>query len=152
MNDWDQIVREHVPAVYTMAWRILGDAGVADAVVQTVLRRARAMGFVLDGDWLELLLRREAVGAALEQLRQRPPAAGRTGTPAAQLRAALALLPGCDAEVFCLRYFDDLSCEQIADTLLLNRAAVASALVHARACLEMLLRPVAETAGAPGAA
>jgi DNA-directed RNA polymerase specialized sigma24 family protein len=152
MNDWDRIVREHGPAVFTTAWRILGDEDAADEVVQEVLGQTVEIACEQDADGLESMLRRQAVSVALEQLRQQPAAAGRDGCLATRLRSALALLPGCEAEVFCLRYFDDLSCEQIAETLLLNRAAVATALLHARACLELLLRPAAEPAEAPGAA
>jgi RNA polymerase sigma-70 factor (ECF subfamily) len=153
MNDWERIVREHGPAVFATAWRILGHAAETEEVVQEVFQQAREATRGQEVPCTEVLLRRLAVGAALEQLRRRPAGEGREGGPVARLRAALALLPGCEAAVFSLRYFDDLSCEEIADTLLLNHSAVASALGHARMCLESLLRPpLPAPAGAPGAA
>jgi RNA polymerase sigma-70 factor (ECF subfamily) len=56
-----------------------------------------------------------------------------------RFRQALAQLPGREAEVFCLRYFDDLSYQQIADALSLRVGAVAAALHKARVRLESLL-------------
>jgi RNA polymerase sigma-70 factor (ECF subfamily) len=56
-----------------------------------------------------------------------------------RLRQALAQLPRREAEVFCLRYFDELSYQQIADALSIRVGAVATALHKARARLETLL-------------
>ncbi len=62
-----------------------------------------------------------------------------------RLRVALAELPPREAEVFCLRYFDDLSYQEIADTLSVSGGAVAMALHKARAKLEtLLLEPVGD--------
>ena len=46
--------------------------------------------------------------------------------------------------MFCLRYFDDLSYQQIAETLDISAGAVATALHKARAKLEAMLTEVAQ--------
>jgi len=58
---------------------------------------------------------------------------------AERLRQAVARLPGREAEVFCLRYFEDLSYQQIAEALDINPGAVATALHKARVKLETML-------------
>jgi len=62
---------------------------------------------------------------------------------AGRLREKLAFLPPREGTVFCLRYFDDLSYQEIADLLTITPGAVAAALCKARAKLEhLLLEPV----------
>jgi RNA polymerase sigma-70 factor (ECF subfamily) len=143
VNNWDRIIRQHGPLVYATAWRILGDAAETEGVVQGVFRRARAITG-RDGPcrWA-VLLRRLAADAALELLRQRRTFDGEAG----RLRWALARLPGREAAVFALRYFDDLSTQEIAETLRLSRPAVTASLGLARGKLEALLAQPA-----PGAA
>ncbi len=104
-------------------------------------------------------LRRLATCRALDRLRQRKPtlslndlalACSSNGPEetaigrelAERLRQAVAELPEREATVFCLRYFDDLSYERIAETLDINRGAVASALHKARAKLQVMLTEV----------
>ena len=102
------------------------------------------------------LLRRLAAYRALDRLRQRKPTASlngldlacSNGAPEAEaigrelaerLRQAVAQLPEREAAVFCLRYFDDLSYDQIANHLDISRGAAATALHKARAKLQDLL-------------
>jgi RNA polymerase sigma-70 factor (ECF subfamily) len=103
------------------------------------------------------LLRRLATCRALDRLRQRRPSvpldtdslpAHSADGPEAvaiereladRLRHAVAQLPRQEAAVFCLRYFDDLSYEQIAQTLHIQVGAVGVALHKARTRLEGLL-------------
>jgi RNA polymerase sigma-70 factor (ECF subfamily) len=151
VNNWDRIVREHGPAVFSTAWRILGHAAETEDVVEEVFSQARRVAQAEEVRSWERLLRRLAATRALDRLRRRPPG-GRERDPAERLRSALARLPDREAAVFSLRYFDDLSCDQISQTLLLTRTAVTAALRHARARLEGLLRQSVQGAGAPGAA
>jgi RNA polymerase sigma-70 factor (ECF subfamily) len=51
----------------------------------------------------------------------------------------VAQLPPREAAVFCLRYFEDLSYQDIASTLNIRLGAAATALHKARARLEGLL-------------
>ena len=164
MTDWDRIVREHGPRVFATAWRILGHAADAEDVVQEVFLQAHRMrqaGAVRS--WAGLLPRLAAC-RALDRLRQRrrtvpldglalasgqddPEQAAVEHELADRLREALAELPPREAGVFCLRYFDDLSYEQIAENLHITTGAVAVALHKARARLEGLLLAPAEGDG-----
>ena len=60
-----------------------------------------------------------------------------------RLRQALAQLPAREGAVFCLRYFDDLTYQQIAEALDTSPGAVATALHKARAKLQALLTEAA---------
>jgi RNA polymerase sigma-70 factor (ECF subfamily) len=147
--------------VFRAAYRILGHADDAEDVVQEVflaahrLRRTRAVR-----SWPGLL-RRLAACRALDRLRQRRPLrpldglclpGGEAGPEAVaighelaeRLRAALAALPEREAAVFCLRYFEELSYQQIADALHVSPGAVGVALHKARAKLEGRLAEVVE--------
>jgi RNA polymerase sigma-70 factor (ECF subfamily) len=160
VTDWERIVREHGPMVFGTAWRILGHAADTEDVVQDVFLevfRLRADGSVRS--WAGYL-RKMAACRALDRLRQkRRPVVSLNGLAlhstepgpellavenelAERLREAIAELPEREAEVFCLRYFDDLSYQDIANALDINAGAVAQALHKARARLEtMLLEP-----------
>ncbi len=106
------------------------------------------------------LLRRLTTFRALDRLRQRKSTLGRPGgldrlclfSPngdpeshaigrelADRLRQAIAQLPEREGSVFCQRFFDELSYDQIAENLAISRGAVAAALHKARAKLETLL-------------
>ena len=161
MADWDRIVREQGPLVYRTAWRILGHAADTEDVVQEVFLQAHLFVQTRPVRHWSGLLRRLAACRALDRLRQRRsavsldglelPSNGETPDEAAvsreladRLRQAIGELPPREAEVFCLRYFDDLPYQEIADTLCISAGAVAMALHKARAKLEaLLLEPVA---------
>jgi len=156
VTDWDRIVREHGPVVYATAWRILGHAADTEDVVQEVFLQAHQVQQDQEIRCWEALLRRLAACRALDRLRARRPTVPldtlslttTTDDPEAiamerelsgRLRLAIAQLSRREATVFCLRYFDDLSYEQIAETLQITAGAVATALHKARARLESLL-------------
>lgn len=156
MSDWDWLVREHAPLVYTTAKRILGQAADAEDVTQEVLLEAfRLAPNKTVRNWPGLL-RRLTACRAVDRLRQRrniqpldghalrdyghgPEQAALARELAERLRHALGQLPPREAEVFCLRCFDDLSYQQIAESLDIQPGAVAQALHKARARLEALL-------------
>ncbi len=161
MTDWDRMVREHGPVVFGTAWRILGHVADTEDVVQEVFLQAYRMRSAQPVRHWPGLLRRLATCRALDRLRQRKPSVSlddlalvcsRDGPEATaigrelaeRLRQSLSELPEREGAVFCLRYFDDLSYQQIADTLDINRGAVASALHKARVRLEGLLTEVAK--------
>jgi RNA polymerase sigma-70 factor (ECF subfamily) len=156
VTDWDRIVREHGPVVFATAWRILGHAADTEDVVQDVFLQAHLMQQTEVVRCWEALLRRLAACRALDRLRQRrntvpleglalpsradgPEAVVIERELAERLRQAVSRLPHREATVFCLRYFDDLSYENIADTLQISVGAVATALHKARTRLESLL-------------
>jgi RNA polymerase sigma-70 factor (ECF subfamily) len=156
MTDWDRLVRQHGPTVYRTAWRILGHVADTEDVTQEVFLEVSQLA---NGEpvrhWAGLL-RRLAAFRALDRLRQRKQTvplddlhlASANGDPeeeavarelAERLRAVVAHLPQREGAVFCLRYFDDLTNEQIAELLHISSGAVAAALHKARAKVETLL-------------
>jgi RNA polymerase sigma-70 factor (ECF subfamily) len=156
MDDWNTLVREHWAAIFGIAWRVLGHAQDAEDVVQEVFAQAsrRSNGRPIVS-WAALL-RRMATCRAMDALRRRrittpldrvelaiakddPPAIAARRELEARLRAALAELPPRDAEVFCLRYFEELSYREIAETLGISATAASTALYQARLRLEELL-------------
>ena len=143
--------------VFGTAWRILGHAADAEDVVQEVFLEAyRGLNSTGPIRHWGGLLRRMAACRALDRLRQRRgtqaleglslpsreenPEQAAVGKELAQsLRRAISQLPEREAEVFCLRYFEDLSYQEIADALHISSGAVGVALHKARAKLEALL-------------
>ena len=155
-TDWDRIVREHGPMVYGTAWRILGNAADAEDVVQDVFLQVHQLQRVHPVRCWGALLRRLAACRALDRLRRRRPSLPLDGLTLAvtddapddvamgheladRLREAIGQLPPREAEVFCLRYFEDLTYDQIAATCGISRGAAAAALHKARAKLEAAL-------------
>ena len=107
------------------------------------------------GNWAGLL-RMVATRRALDRLRRRrktepldgmecaradssPHDAAVASELADRLREAIGQLPDGQAAVFSLRYFDELSYEQIAETLGIEPSAVGMSLHKARAKLHTLL-------------
>ena len=156
MDDWNGLVRDHREAIFGIAWRVLGHAQDAEDVVQEVFAQASRQS---DGrpilSW-PALLRRIATCRAIDTLRRRrntvpldcvdlaaakddPQAIVAGHELEARLRAALAEIPPRDAEVFCLRYFEELSYREIAEALGMSPSAVSTALHQARSRLETML-------------
>jgi len=154
--DWNRMVREHGAMVFGTAWRVLGHAADTEDVVQDVFLEAHCIQQkTIVRNWPGLL-RRLALCRALDRLRQRRHNASIDGLPvysdepepseeaignelAERLRQALGGLPPREGSVFCLRYFEDLSYQRIAEILETTPGAVAVALHKARAKLEALL-------------
>ncbi len=156
MADWNQIVDTHGPMVFRLAWRILGQADDAEDVAQEVFLQAYQMQRKEVVRCWSALLRRLASHRSLDRLRQRrasvsldglhlacnndgPEEQAQSKELADRLRAAVAELPRREAEVFCLRYFEDLSYQEIAVSLNVQVNAVAAALHKARGRLEAAL-------------
>ncbi len=156
MVDWNSLVREHGPRLNGIAWRILGHAQDAEDVVQEVFREAHRHSNGSGVVCWPALLRRMTTCRALDALRRRrvtmpldgtQPVAAKENPEAiaagreleGRLRIALAELAPREAEVFCLRYFEDLSYRQIAESLRISPTAASTALYQARSRLEKLL-------------
>jgi len=154
--DWDSIVREHGPVVFGTAWRILGHVADAEDVAQEVFLEAYQWPISRPVRSWGGLLRRLSACRALDRLRQRKnnvpldglaimtngagPEEEAVGHELAdRLRLKLSHLPPREGTVFCLRYFEDLSYQEIAELLTITPGAVAAALCKARAKLETLL-------------
>jgi RNA polymerase sigma-70 factor, ECF subfamily len=165
MATWDQIVSEHGPAVVRLVRRILGPASDAEDLVQEVFVEAFQFQQRQEIVHWAGLLRTMATRRALDQLRRRKrteplgdvecardsgPHETAVATELAQrLREAVAQLPDRQAAVFSLRYFDELSYHEIAETLGIDSSAVGMALHKARAKLQTLLNHQAEGEAQP---
>ncbi len=154
--DWNDLIREHGSTVFGAAWRILGQTADADDVVQEVFLEAQQLS---NGQTVRQwggLLRRMATYRALDRLRRRRQTVsiddvvpvGREHDPESiaigheletRLRDAITRLSEQEAAVFCLRCFEDLSYEQIADSLSISAQGVATALFKARTKLKQWL-------------
>jgi RNA polymerase sigma-70 factor (ECF subfamily) len=155
LTDWNRIVREHGPMVFGTAWRVLGHVADTEDVVQEVFLHAHQYQLTRVVRCWPALLRRLAACRALDRLRKRratvplngleifaddDPDANAVGNELAdRLRDAIAHLPEREGAVFCLRYFEDQTNPQIAETLAISCNAVATALHKARLKLEALL-------------
>jgi len=151
-----QHVRAHGPTLYRIAWRILGNADEVDDVLQDVVLEAMKVSRrEAISSWIGLL-KRLTVCRSLDRLRKRrlveewsdvnfspsqssPLENVMARELEAKLREAIGLLTPRQAEVFSLRYFDDCSNLEIADSLGISTAAVATALRKSRASLSALL-------------
>lgn len=148
----DSLYVTFAPMVAGICWRILGHrADAEDAVQETFLKACEVSGREPVRNWPGLL-RRLATTTALGRLRSRrkgnpdveellsrehsPPEALEQKELQARLREAIAKLPPRDAEVFCLRYLENLSHEDIVQALELPYASVTSAIYRARKRLE----------------
>ena len=149
-------LQQHGKDLYRVAWRILGQADDVDDVLQDVfLETVRVSHRETVVSWIGLL-KRLTVVRSLDRLRKRRfdqnldeySVATQLDHPdqrmiaqelEQRLRRELGKLPERQGQVFCLRYFDDLSNKQIALTLDISPPAVATALRKARMRLSKLL-------------
>jgi len=162
MTDWDAIVKRHGALVWASTQRIVGNlADTEDCVQETFLAAIRTSQRQNVRSW-PALLRRIAIRTAIDRLRQRtmrgqageealdtvqspgpdPLQHAQTSELAVALRANLAQLPPAQAGAFCLRYFDELSNEDIGEVLGTNANAVGVLLHRARERLRDLMRPL----------
>jgi len=159
--DWQVIVKQHGPIVWQTAYRLLGNhADAADCFQETfvcaleVSRRQQVRNF-------PALLCRLATARAIDQLRLRarrphintepadlsavpssnpdPAQQLQTSELAEKLRRAIAQLPAQHAEVFCLRYLNDMSYRLIAKQLGIKTSTAGVSLHRARAKLSRLV-------------
>jgi RNA polymerase sigma-70 factor, ECF subfamily len=151
----EQTFLEHKELVFRAAYRITGNAGDAEDVLQTVFLRLLRQEGASDIRNFPAYLRRSAVNASLdvlrrsrdartvsldEQLNQDALAATRTTGPSLEirqwLRQALARLNPRWAEMFVLRFIEDYSNREIAGMMQTSPAVVAVVLHRTRAQLK----------------
>jgi RNA polymerase sigma-70 factor (ECF subfamily) len=159
-DELDQAFRAHNGLVFRTAYRITGNAGDAEDVLQTVFLRLLRRSQNADPlENAESYLRRAAINAALDVIRSRgadrtiplpeeasglmPP--GRAQADVFGLRQALtralARLKPRPAEIFALRFIEGLSNQQIARTLGISQMLVAVIVHRTRQQLRKELRP-----------
>ena len=150
--DWQIIIKEHGSVVWNTAYRLLGNStDAADCFQETficalkICQRQKVRNF-------PALLTRLATTRAIDQLRRRfrrgqnnlildeglvssnsdPSKCAQQQELAVQLQKALAQLPLQEAQVFCLRYLNDMSYRRIAKELNIKTNAVGVSLHRAK--------------------
>ena len=150
----EQVFLSHKDLVFRAAYRITGSASDAEDVLQTVFLRLARQGSFTEVSNIPGYLRRSAVNASLDLLRGRknaevsldadpnqvyaasPDTAGRAVELRDWLRQALARLNPRWAEMFVLRFVEDLSNREIAGMMKTSPAVVAVLLHRTRAQLK----------------
>lgn len=163
MIDWEQIVSRHGDLVWKTAYRLLGNhADALDCQQETFLAAVEFARRKEVHDW-PALLQHLATARAIDRLRRLKSNARRQSSrtdvsnitscepgPESRaeeselvecLRQALTTLPENQAEVYCLRFINDLSYEQIAVQMGLQTSHVGALLHRARARLRTMLVP-----------
>jgi RNA polymerase sigma-70 factor (ECF subfamily) len=159
-HDWQAIVREHGPAVWQTAYRLLANhSDAADCFQETFLAAfeiaAREPVRNVPG-----LLVRLATTRAIDRLRQRtrreqrrtdsndreqissqadPLDQAQTNELASHLREQIGRLPPQEARMFCLRYLNEMSYRQIAREMNVAINVVGVSLYRAKARLRAAL-------------
>ena len=159
---FEDVVREHQDAVYGAALRILGDReGALDAANQTFMKAYRSRGSYDPSRPIKHWLLRIAVNEAItigrartrERARHAPEAEAvelpdRAAPPEAEvleresrdgIRAAVAQLPLLYREVIVLRYFNELSVDEVAALLGRPSTTVGVQLLRGRQLLRKAL-------------
>ena len=159
---FEDVVREHQDAVYGAALRILGDRDVAlDAANQAFMKAYRSIGSYDPSRPIRHWLLRIAVNEAItlgrrrtrDRSRQAPETeaaaiADRAATPEAEtldresrdgIRAAVAQLHEPYRAVVVLRYFNELSVDEVAAVLGRSPSTVGVQLLRARQLLRKVL-------------
>ena len=159
-HELEQAFLAHHSLVFRTAFRITGNAGDAEDVLQTVFLRLLRRGRNSDPlENPESYLRRAAINAALDVIRSRhanqtvPLPEDSSGlTPTEPVRAdvsglrlaltrAMAQLKPRPAEIFALRFIEGLSNRQIAQSLGISQVLVAVIVHRTRQQLRKELRP-----------
>ncbi|WP_149203676.1 RNA polymerase sigma factor [Actinotalea subterranea] len=149
------LARERGPALVGYAYLLTGNLPAAEDLVQEgLIRTFSRRRSTADVEWLEAYVRRAILNAYLDTYRRRrlwtrtaPKLAAATtsdapdtlATDKADVDAALAHLGPRERACVVLRYFDDLTTREVADTLKISEGAVKRYLSDARAHLGQLL-------------
>ena len=150
--DFEQLVDEHQSMVFSLAWRMTGDRGLAEEIAQDVfLELDRHLGKIESAGHACFWLRRVAISRSADALRRRRvrgldlwvemeehhgiQVERRTSPLGARLEQLLATLPEAQRAALVLRYQEDLTPEEIAATL---EAPVATVKSHLQRGLKLL--------------
>lgn len=156
--DFEKLVDEHQSMVFSLAWRITGDRGLAEEIAQDVfLEMDTHMAKIESPTHALFWLRRVTMSRSADALRRRrvrgvdlwveieedhgAPSEDRSSALGARLEQLLATLPEPQRAALVLRYQEDLTPDEIATTLEAPLATVKSNLQRGL----KLLRAKAET-------
>jgi RNA polymerase sigma-70 factor (ECF subfamily) len=174
-SDWqpefEQLVDEHQSMVYSLAVRMTGDRGLAEEIAQdTFLALGKNLGKIKDPLHACFWLRRVTMNRAADALRRQrvrgldlwveieedhgAQAEAMPSPLASRLEALLITLPGPQRAALLLRYQEDLTPEEIAETLDAPLATVKSHLQRGlkllRAKAEVYLKEFVRNGNGPG--
>ena len=141
--DFEQLVDQHQSMVFSLAWRMTGDRGLAEEVAQDVfLELDRHLGRMESPEHACFWLRRVTMSRSADALRRRrvrgvdlwvemnedhgAPAEDRASPLGTRLEQLLATLPEPQRAALVLRYQEDMTPEEIAATLCAPLATVKS--------------------------
>ena len=150
--DFEQLVDEHQSMVFSLAWRMTGDRGLAEEIAQDVfLELDRHLGKIESEQHACFWLRRVAISRSADALRRRKvrrmdlwvemedrhsvQTEFRTSALGVRLEQLLATLPEQQRAALILRYQEDLTPEEIAATL---EAPLATVKSHLQRGLKLL--------------
>jgi len=159
--DFEALVDEHQSMVFSLALRMTADRGLAEEIAQDVfLELDRCLGQLESAEHVLYWLRRVTMSRSTDALRRRKTRrfdqwvemedahGALEAEPASPLgvrmEALLATLPEAQRETLILRYQEDLSPEEIAQTL---AAPVATVKSHLQRGLKMLRAKAASSLG-----
>jgi RNA polymerase sigma-70 factor (ECF subfamily) len=158
MANWNEIITDHGPVVVRVASRILGNAADVEDVTQDVFCQAFQLWEEQTIENWPALLRSIATRRAIDRLRRRQPVVPLpddlptdSASPSAdlaekelahRLRVELARLPEHQANVFAVRYFEELSNQEIAEALGISTSNVSTSLTKARDSLSHRLADI----------
>jgi RNA polymerase sigma-70 factor (ECF subfamily) len=132
--DFEQLVDAHQSMVFSLAWRMTGDRGLAEEIAQDVfLELDRNMNRIESAQHACFWLRRVTMSRSADALRRRKvrgidlwveiqenhgtPEEERSSPLGARLEYLLTTLPEAQRAALVLRYQEDLSPDEIAATL-----------------------------------
>jgi RNA polymerase sigma-70 factor (ECF subfamily) len=141
--DFEQLVDTHQSMVFSLAWRMTGDRGLAEEIAQDVfLELDRFMDRIESAQHAGFWLRRVTMSRSTDAMRRRrvrgvdlwveieedhgAPAEERASPLGARLEQLLTTLPEPQRAALLLRYQEDLTPEEIAATLEAPLATVKS--------------------------
>ena len=160
MTDWEQIRREHGPAVWAVAYRILAHDEDAHDCLQEVfleaIRSPQSAEVRTWGGFLRWLATRRAIDGLRKRRRHATQAMSAEPSgpePVDQvelnetieiIRRELARLPESQAAAFWMSSAEQMTYEQIAEQMQITPNAVGMLIHRARQQLKLSLRPLVE--------
>jgi RNA polymerase sigma-70 factor (ECF subfamily) len=161
--DFEQLVEEHQSMVFSLAWRMTGDRGLAEELAQDVLLELdRHLSKLRSADHVRFWLRQVTMHRSADALRRKRTKAASLGTDVweeleerhglvelddesplgLRIEELLAALPESQRAALVLRYQEDLTPEEIAVTL---KAPLATVKSHLQRGLKLLRVKASQT-------
>jgi RNA polymerase sigma-70 factor (ECF subfamily) len=152
LPDFEKLIDEHQSMVFSLAWRMTGDRGLAEEIAQDVFMELdRNLARIENGAHACFWLRRVTISRSTDALRRRKvrgldlwveieddhgmTAEQRNSPLSTRLEQLLATLPEAQRAALILRYQEDLTPEEIATTL---QAPLATVKSHLQRGLKLL--------------